>query len=87
MFPDPDVLCGFLKCNQKTAADWFLDFVLMSLEGVKFHQGVEDEAETREEIILSFRYRNERKKFANFSPLMVRLWTRILGNWPSPTSE
>jgi len=30
VFPDPDVLCRFLKCNQKTAADWFLDFILMS---------------------------------------------------------
>ena len=47
VFPDPDVLCGFLKCNQKIPADWFLDFVLMSLEGVEFHQGLKDGAETR----------------------------------------
>lgn len=71
VFPDPYVLCRFLKCNQKTAADWFLDFVLMSLEGVEFFQGVEDGAETREEMILSLRYRNEREKLANFTPLMV----------------
>ena len=86
VLPDPDVLCRFLKYNQKTAADWFLDFVMMSLEGVEFHQGVEEGAETREEMILSLRYRNEREKLANFSPLMVRLWTRILGNWLIPTS-
>ena len=47
MFPDPDVLCRFLKCNQKTAADWFLDFILMSLEGVEFHLAVKEGAETR----------------------------------------
>ena len=43
----------------------------MSLEGVEFFQGVEDGAETREEMILSLRYRNEREKLANFTPLMV----------------
>ena len=85
VFSDPDVLCRFLKCNQKIAVDWFLDFVLMSLEGVEFHQRVEDGAETREEMILSLRYRNERE-LADFSPPMVRLWTRILGNWLGPTS-
>ena len=51
VFPDPDVLCRYLKCNQKTAADWFLDLILMSLEGVEFHQAVEENAGTREEMI------------------------------------
>ena len=51
VFPDPDVLCRYLKCNQKTAADWFLDHILMSLEGVEFHQAVEENAGTREEMI------------------------------------
>jgi len=85
VFPDPDVVCRYLKCNQKAAADWFLDLVLMTLEGVEFHQGVEENAVTREEMILSLRYRDEGDKLAEFSPPMVRLWTRILGNWPSPT--
>ena len=85
VFPDPDVLCRYLKCNQKTAADWFLDLVLMTLEGVEFHQGVEESAVTREEMILSLRYRDERDKLAEFPPPMVRLWTSILGEWPSPT--
>ena len=62
VFPDPDVVCRYLKCNQKVAADWFLDLVLMSLEGVEFHQGVEENAVTREEMILSLRYRDERDK-------------------------
>ena len=51
VFPDPDVLCIYLKCNQNTAADWFLDLILMSLEGVEFHQEVEENAGTREEMI------------------------------------
>jgi len=46
VLPNPDVLCRFLKCNQKTAADWFLDFILMSPEGVEFHQAVKEGAET-----------------------------------------
>ena len=85
VFPDPDVVCRYLKCNQKAAADWFLDLVLMTLEGVEFHQGVEGSAVTREEMILSLRYRDERDKLAEFPPPMVRLWTSILGEWPSPT--
>ena len=85
VFPDPDVVCRYLRCNQKTAADWFLDLILMTLEGVEFHQGVEESAVTREEMILSLRYRDERDKLADFSPPMVRLWTSMLGNWPSPT--
>ena len=53
VFPDPDVLCRFLKCNQKTAVDWFLELVMMSLEGVEFHKGVEEGAKTREGMIRS----------------------------------
>ena len=47
VLPDPDVLCRFLKCYQKTAAGWFLDFILMSPEGVEFNQAVKEGAETR----------------------------------------
>ncbi len=53
VFPDPDVLCKYMKSNQKEASDWFLEFVMVSLEGVEYHQRAEEEAETREEMILS----------------------------------
>ena len=58
VFPDPDVLCRYLKCSQKGAADWFLEFLMVSLEGVEYHQKAEEEAETREEMILSLWYRD-----------------------------
>ena len=68
VFPDPEVLCRYLKCNQKEAADWFLEFLMVSLEGVEYQQKAEEEAETREEMILSLRYRDEREKLCEFSP-------------------
>ena len=86
VFPDPEVLCRYLKCNQKEAADWFLEFLMVSLEGVEYQQKAEEEAETREEMILSLRYRDEQEKLCEFSPPLVLLWSRILGKWPSPTS-
>ena len=86
VFPDPDVLCRFLKCNQKKAVDWFLEFLMVSLEGVEYHQKTKEEAETREEMIRSLRYRNEKEKLCDYSPQLINLWTKILGKWPSPTS-
>lgn len=73
VFPDPDVLCRFLRCNQKEAADWFLEFLMVSLEGVEYHQKSEEEAETREEMIHSLRYRNEREKLCDFPPPLINL--------------
>ena len=32
IFPDPDILCYFLKCSQSTAMNWILELVVMSLE-------------------------------------------------------
>ena len=46
---------------QKEAADWFLEFLMVSLEGVEYHQKAEEDAETREEMIRSLRYQNERE--------------------------
>ena len=86
VFPDPEVLCKYMKCDQKSASDWFLEFLLVSLEGVEYHQKAEEEAGTREEMILSLRYRDEREKLFEFSPPFIRLWTKILGRWPAPTS-
>ena len=62
VFPDPDVLFKFLKCDQKVAVDWFLEFVMVSSEGIEYHQKVEEGAETREEMICSLRYRNKRER-------------------------
>ena len=40
----------------------------------------------REEMIRSLRYRNEPEKLCDFPPPMITLWTKILGDLPSPTS-
>ena len=55
-----------MKCGQKEASDWFLEFVMVSLEGVEYHQRAEEEAESREEMFLSLRYRDEREKLFEF---------------------
>ena len=53
LFPDPDVLCRYLDCTQIAAVNWFLEFVMLSLEGVEYHQGVEEDVQSREEMIQS----------------------------------
>ena len=56
LFPDPDALCRYLDCTQITAVNWFLELVMLSLEGVEYHQGAEEAAQSREEIIRSLRF-------------------------------
>ena len=51
LFPDPDVLCKYLECTQEIAVNWFLEFLVLSLEGIEYHQGDEEIAQTREEMI------------------------------------
>ena len=85
VFLDPDVVCRYLKCDQGTAVDWFLEFVLNSLETVEFHQAVEEQAQTQEEMISSLRRRDSRGKLCDFPPSFIRLWLEILGSWPSIT--
>ena len=85
VFPDPNVVCRFLECNQNTAVNWFLEFVLQSLEGVSYHQTAEDSALTREDMIRSLRFRDDRGKLCDVSPPFVKLWLELLGSWPSVT--
>lgn len=44
LFLDPDVLCRYLECTQLTAVNWFLVLVMLSLEGVEYHQVAEEAA-------------------------------------------
>ena len=85
LFPDPDVLCKYLNCTQETAVNWFLEFLLFSLEGIEYHQGDEEIAQTREEMIQALRFRDESGKLCAGSPPYIRLWTELLGFWPSLT--
>jgi len=85
VFPDPDMLCRYLKCDQGAAVSWFLEFVMISLEGVEYHQVAEEQAQTRDEMVRSLRLRDCREKLCEFSPPYVKVWAEILGAWPSPT--
>ena len=38
LFLDPDVVCQFLKGNQKHAITWFHEWILKSLEGVEVQE-------------------------------------------------
>ena len=87
LFPDPDVLCKYLNCTQETAVGWFLEFLLFSLEGIEYHQGDEEIAQTREEMIQTLRFRDENGKLCPSSPPYIRLWTELLGSWPSLTNR
>ena len=65
--------------------NWFLEFVLHSLEGVSYHQIAEDLALTMEDMIRSLRFRDEREKLSDMPPPFVRLWLELLGSWPLVT--
>ena len=82
----PGVYSEYLECTQITAVNWFLDLVMHSLEGVEYHQGVEEVAESREEMIRSLRFRDARDKLCDTPPPYIRLWTEILGSWPALTN-
>ena len=86
VFPDPDMLCRYLVSDQLTAVNWFLEWLVISLEGVEFHQIAEESARTRGEMISSLRFRDARDKLCDISPTYIQLWSQLLGNWPSPTS-
>ena len=86
LFPDPDVLCRYLDCTQEVAVNWFLEFLMLSLEGIEYHQGDEEAAQTREDMIRSLRFRDENEKLCHVSPPYIRLWTELLGSWPSLTN-
>jgi len=85
VFPDPDMLCRYLKYDQGSAVSWFLDFVMVSLEGVEYHQVADEQAQTRDEMVRSLRLRDSRERLCEFSPAYVKVWAEILGAWPSPT--
>ena len=50
VFPDPELLCRYLRCNQKETANWFFEFLMVSLEGVEYCGDVVVEDEACEEF-------------------------------------
>jgi len=86
IFPDPDIICRYLETDQHSAVTWFLDWILLSLQGVEFHPAAEGVARTRSEMICSLRFRDDRDKLYSEPPTYIKLWTEILGSWPSVTN-
>ena len=78
LFPDPYVVCTYLRCKQEEAVKWFLDWLVLSLEGVEFHADAESRAETREELLYSLRFRDARDELCPSPPNYIVLWTRFL---------
>ena len=78
LFPDPYVVCTYLRCKQEEAVKWFLDWLVLSLEGVEFHADAESRAETREELLYSLRFRDARDELCPSPPKYIVLWTRFL---------
>ena len=85
LFPDPDVVCTYLKCEQEEAVNWFLDGSVLSLEGVEFHAHAEIITKTREELLYSLRFHDARDNLCSSPPKYIVLWTRLIGSWPSIT--
>ena len=59
--------------------------LVLSLEGLKYHPIAEEQAQTREDIMSSLRFRDNRDKLCEFPPPLVKVWTGLLGAWASPT--
>ena len=85
LFPDPDIVCWYMKCEQEEAVKWFLDWLVLSLEGVEFHADAESRAVTREELLYSLRFRDAKDKLCSSPPKYIVLWTRLIGSWSSIT--
>ena len=85
IFPDPDVVCQFLKGNQWHAITWFYEWILKSLEGVEVQENNARKAATCSQMVCALRYRDERSRLCKIPPPWIVLWSRMLGSWPSVT--
>ena len=86
LFPVPDSICRYLESDQLTAVNWFLDWVVLSLKGVEFHQVAEEAARSRGEMIQSLRYRDSRENLCPTPPAYVKIWVQLLSSWLSVTN-
>ena len=88
VFPDPEITCKFFGVpDQWFAMAWILELVAWSLDGIEIHNVDFEKARTREEMILSLRYRySSESSLMDVSPSKVKIWCKLLGGWPSITS-
>ena len=57
----PDVLCRYLECDQLSTVNWFLEWIVLSLEGLEFHQMVKENAPTQTEMMMGFAKSSRRR--------------------------
>ena len=86
LFPDPDIVCQFIASDQIKAASWFSEFLIYSLSDIEVHEDTLRQAETREEMIKSMRFRPvQGGKLCKTIPIWMFVWCKLLGPWPSIT--
>ena len=88
VFPDPEITCKFFNVpDQWFAVAWINELISWSLDGVEIHNVDFEKARTREEMILSLRYRySSESSLMEDSPAKVKIWCKLIGDWPSLTS-
>ena len=88
VFPDPEITCKFFNVSdQWFAVAWINELISWSLDGVEIHNVDFEKAITREEMILSLRYRySSESSLMEESPTKVKLWCKLIGDWPSLTN-
>ena len=73
--------------DQWFAVAWINELISWSLDGVEIHNVDFKKARTREEMILSLRYRySSESSLMENSPAKVKIWCKLLGDWPSLTN-
>ena len=65
MFPDPETCCRYTATSQDKFVEWFTKVLISkAIAGVEIYPPAKDAATTREELILSLHYRDEKDKLA-----------------------
>lgn len=88
IFPDPEITCKFFNVpDQWFAIAWINELICWSLDGIEIHNVDFDKAKSREEMILSLRYRySAESPLMEESPAKVKIWCKLIGGWPSLTN-
>ena len=85
--PDPDILMYYTgKFDHWSAAEWFLNLLVRSLEGTEIHDRSFKHAVSRKDLVKCLRYcYSEDSILMDESPPKVLLWADTRREWPSLT--
>jgi len=85
VFPDPEITCNFFNVpDQWFTTAWIQELVVWSLNSLEIHNVDFEKARSREEMILSLRYRYSAKSsLMEESPYKLKIWCKLIGGWPS----